>query len=140
MNELRKILHVDDDPDIQVITLIALESLGGFEVRQCSSGLEAIEVAPVFQPDLFLLDVMMPHMSGPETLHELRKQQSFLETPAIFLTAKAQPEEIEAYMKVGAIDVITKPFDAAALSVRISESWTKSFEKQTEPGTHSKAL
>ena len=66
LNELKKILHVDDDADIRTITRMSLEHVGGFEVEQSSSGQEALGIFPKFQPDLLLLDVMMPEMSGQD--------------------------------------------------------------------------
>lgn len=123
MAELKTILHVEDDLDIQEITRLALETIGGFIVEQCSSGRDALERASSFSADLFLLDVMMPGMSGEETLKELRKQPEFKDTPAIFMTAKAQPEEVQAFKDSGAIDVITKPFDPMTLADQIRESW-----------------
>jgi CheY-like chemotaxis protein len=123
LNQLRKILHVDDDLDICTITWIVLQEIGGFDVRQCNSGTDAISEAPGFAPDLFLLDVMMPGMTGPETLRELRKLPGHANTPAIFMTAKAQPKDIAAYMSLGAIHVIPKPFDPVTLCGEITESW-----------------
>ena len=71
MAELKKILYVEDEPDIQMIARVALENVGGFELCVCSSGAEALEKAEAFAPDMFLLDVMMPGMDGPTTLAEL---------------------------------------------------------------------
>jgi two-component system, OmpR family, response regulator len=127
MNQLKKILHVEDDPDIQEIAIMVLETLGGFDVRQCDSGPEALAVAPEFRPDLFLLDVMMPEMSGPETLRRLREVPDFSNTPAVFMTAKAQSEEIQAFLDYGAVGVITKPFDPMELTEQILACWKKSF-------------
>ena len=64
MSELRRILHIEDDPSIQSVTKLALEAVGGFEVLSCSSGAEALREAPGFAPDFVLLDVMMPGMDG----------------------------------------------------------------------------
>jgi len=125
MKELKKILHVEDDLDIQSITQIALETIGGFEVRQCSSGHEAVAVATEFAPDLFLLDVMMPGMSGPETLAALRKLDGMADIPAIFMTAKAQKEEIAEFKGHGAIDVVVKPFDPMELAGQIRSAWER---------------
>ena len=75
---LKKILHVDDDQDIRTITQMSLEMVGGFELQQCASGKEALIVAPQFQPDLLLLDVMMPEMSGEELWHKLMEMPEFL--------------------------------------------------------------
>ncbi len=62
--ELKRILHVEDDPSIQAVTRLALEMVGGFEVLSCSSGPQALAQVDAFAPDLILLDVMMPGMDG----------------------------------------------------------------------------
>ena len=82
--ELRKILYIEDEADIQAIAKIALESVGGFEVLVCESGTEAIHEAPEFGPDLILLDVMMPGMDGPDTLEALHRLPAIKDTPAVF--------------------------------------------------------
>ncbi len=120
---LKKILHVEDDEDIQAVALMALESLGGFDVMQCPSGQDAVDKAVEFQPDLFLLDAMMPGMSGLETLVALRTIPEVKDVPAIFMTAKAQQDEIRNFLSQGAIGVITKPFDPVTLSDEIRSVW-----------------
>jgi len=124
-NELTRILYVEDEPDIRSVAQIALENIGGFTLNICCSGAEAIENAPIFKPDLLLLDVMMPGMDGVTTLQELRKLSGLENTPAMFMTAKVQPQEIEQLLKEGAIDVIPKPFDPMTLSENIKSLWTK---------------
>ena len=113
--DLQKVMLVEDEHDIQMITSMALESIGGLTVGVCSSGREAIEKVVQFRPDLILLDVMMPGMDGPTTLRELRCLPEVQETPVVFLTAKVQTQEIEEYKQLGAIDVISKPFDPMTL-------------------------
>ncbi|WP_102227016.1 response regulator [Acidimangrovimonas sediminis] len=125
MGDLPKILHVEDDPDIREIALMALEIVGGLEVAQCASGAEALERAATEAPDLLLLDVMMPGMSGDETLAALRRLDQFAETPAIFMTAKAQQSEVERLRQIGARDVITKPFDPMTLADEILAIWRR---------------
>ena len=125
MRDLEKILHVEDDADIQTITRMTLETIGGFTVKSCSSGQEALDVAPEFSPDLILLDVMMPGMDGPTTLHELRKLPEIVATPVIFMTAKAQVHEVEGFKALGASDVITKPFDPMTLCDQLKEIWDR---------------
>ncbi len=120
-----RILHVDDSDDMREIVMIALETIGGLEVAQCSSGAEALTVALSFKPDLFLLDVMMPGLTGPETLLHLREIPLFANTPVIFLTAKARPEDIVDLMALGALDVITKPFDPMTVSDHIVTTWDR---------------
>lgn len=125
---LNRILYVEDEPDIQTIARIALETVGGFTVEICSSGPEALEKVDGFAPDLILLDVMMPDMDGPTTMHALRSQTSASETPIIFITAKVQTQEVESYKALGAIDVIAKPFDPMTLSSKIQDIWSKAHE------------
>jgi CheY-like chemotaxis protein len=123
--ELRRILYVEDEPDIQAVAQLALEAVGGFEVKICSSGQEALQAAVVFNPDLFLLDVMMPGMDGPSTLGRLREISQLTTVPAIFMTAKVQPQEVAQLRSLGALDVIAKPFDPMSLAQQIRDSWEK---------------
>jgi CheY-like chemotaxis protein len=123
--ELKSILYVEDEPDIQAVARIALENVGGFSVRVCSSGEEALACAEEYDPDLVLLDVMMPGMDGPTTMQELRKLPSLAATPVIFMTAKVQPKEVEAYIQLGAVEVIPKPFDPMTLAQNIRSIWEK---------------
>jgi len=125
MAELKKILYVEDEPDIQMIARVALENVGGFELCVCSSGAEALEKAADFGPDLLLLDVMMPGMDGPTTLAKLRKIPQLAGTPVMFMTAKVQPQEIEYLKSLNVADVIAKPFDPMALANSIHDSWAK---------------
>ena len=126
---LQRILYVEDEPDIQAVARIALETVGGFTLQVCSSGEEALQVAVEFAPDLLLLDVMMPGMDGPTTLRELRKLPGLAETPAVFMTAKVQPQEIEQFKSFGALEVIAKPFDPMALPSQIAAVWQKRNER-----------
>ena len=125
---LKRILYVEDEPDIQAVAKLALEMVGGFTLEVCSSGKEALEKAPGFTPQLLLLDVMMPGMDGPATLTALRAQPGTAATPAIFMTAKVQPGEVAQYREQGAVDVIPKPFDPMTLSSTIEEIWKRCHE------------
>ncbi|PUA17155.1 response regulator [Glaciimonas sp. PCH181] len=121
---LESIMYVEDDLDIQSIATMALESIGGFSVTLCSSGREALQaIENGIQPDLILLDVMMPNMDGPTTLAALRKLPQTATTPTIFMTAKAQPHEIAHFKVLGALDVIAKPFDPMLLAQQIRQVW-----------------
>jgi two-component system OmpR family response regulator len=120
---LNRILLVEDESDIQAVARLALEAVGGFTVKICCSGNEALQEAPIFEPDLILLDVMMPVMDGPSTLKALRQLPLTAETPVIFMTAKVQPQERRYYEELGAIGVIPKPFDPMTLSSTIQTIW-----------------
>lgn len=119
MARLKKILYVEDDLDIQAIAKIALEDIGGFKVEICSSGIEAVELVEAFEPNILVLDVMMPVLDGPQTLSEIRKIKGFETMPAIFLTANVQPSEVSFLKEKGATLVISKPFDPMTLAEQI---------------------
>jgi two-component system, OmpR family, response regulator len=125
LRELEKILYVEDDADIQEIAGIALKMLGGFELAACFSGSEALAKAANWNADLVILDVMMPGMDGPETLLELRKLPNYQHVPVIFMTAKSQGSEVKRFLSLGAIEVITKPFDPVHLATQIKTIWNK---------------
>ena len=125
MAELNRILYAEDEPDIQMVAKLALEMVGGFTVKICSSGQEAVDNAVAFNPDLVLLDVMMPGMDGPATLKALRGLPELVATPVVFMTAKVQPQEVEHYKSLGAIDVIAKPFDPMTLASQVRAAWDK---------------
>ena len=128
MNPLQRILYVEDEPDIQAIARIALEAVGGFVVKTCSSGAQALAEAEDFKPDLILLDVMMPGMDGPATLKALRQQAALAGVPVVFITAKVQSSEVEGYKALGAVDVIAKPFDPMRLASQVSTIWASCHE------------
>lgn len=124
---LRQILYAEDEEDIRSITQIALEDIGGFTVKYCTTGQEVLDALHSFTPDLFLLDVMMPVKDGPTVLKEIRQMPQFSSIPTIFMTAKIQPQEISIYKKMGVIDIITKPFDPMLLSEKIKQAWEKHY-------------
>lgn len=126
---LDHILLVEDDPDVQTVAKMALELVGGFKVRVCGSGAEALETAARFAPQLILLDVMMPEMDGPTVLQRLRASPATEGIPVVFMTAMVQPEQVEPLRALGALDVIAKPFDPMTLSATVSRIW----ERLTSP-------
>ncbi len=121
MPELKNVLYVEDDQDIQMVAQMALEIVGGLSLMACSSGQEAIAAAATYQPDLILLDVMMPDMDGPTTLLELRKLPNTAAVPVVFMTAKVQAAEVSHYRSLGAIGVIAKPFDPMTLAEQVRQ-------------------
>jgi len=123
--QITRILYVEDEPDIQAVAKLALEQVGKFTLEVCSSGQEAVDKAAAFSPQLMLLDVMMPEMDGPTTLKKLREISGLEATPAVFMTARVQPHEVQEYIEMGAADVIAKPFDPMMLSNQIREIWEK---------------
>jgi two-component system OmpR family response regulator len=122
---LSRILIAEDDPDIQTLISLALSSFGGFTVKICGSGPEALECAPEFAPDLILLDVMMPAMDGVGTLAALREIPAMAKVPVIFLTARVQPQDIGLYKELGSLAVIQKPFEPSQLADTLKSIWSK---------------
>ena len=110
-----KVLIIDDDADIRSVARLSLSRLGGMDVVEAAGGAEGVRKAQDEQPDVILLDVMMPVMDGSATLAALRAQASTAATPVIFLTAKAMPAEIGRLQTLGAAGILTKPFDPRTL-------------------------
>ena len=123
--KLTRILYVEDDHDVRKLASFALKAVGGFVVEPCASGEEALQKAEGFAPQLLLLDVMMPGMDGPTTLSRLRGLAATASTPAVFMTAKVQPQEVQRYRDLGSLDVISKPFDPMTLSAQVREIWAR---------------
>jgi CheY-like chemotaxis protein len=123
MQALKKILYAEDEKDIRDIATMALEAVGGFTLKACSSGETVLQVAIEFAPDLILLDVMMPGLDGINTFKGLRKLPELKNTPIIFMTAKVQSQEVEKYKEMGVIDVIHKPFDPMSLPTQLRTIW-----------------
>lgn len=123
IESLKHILYVEDDEDIAELTMLVLTEMGKFDVVHCFSGKEAINKFPAFAPQLMLLDVMMPDMDGIETLKHIQELPGGKEVPVIFMTAKAQHNEQEAYKKMGALGVIIKPYDHTMLCNQLIAYW-----------------
>lgn len=115
--------------DILLIAEYALSEIGGYDVLMCESGAQALGQIEDYSPDLIILDVMMPDMDGPETLSAIRQNALFKATPALFITAKIFPSEVD-YLKSydeGVIGVIPKPYDPTTISDSIQSIWDTHF-------------
>jgi DNA-binding response OmpR family regulator len=121
--KLNRILYVEDDADIREIVRMSLEMVGKYQVAACGSCADALSIVDDFDPDLLLLDVMMPDIDGPGTLEHLREHDAAADAPAIFLTASVQAEEMARYAGMGVVDVIIKPFDPMRLPGQIEATW-----------------
>ena len=122
---LSRLLYVDDDPTLTLLTRISLERVGGFTVKTCASGAEALAEVEAFQPHLVLLDVMMPGMDGPATLQALRQIPALDGVPVVFMTAKVHAEDMARYQELGAADVIGKPYDPVKLPELVRAIWER---------------
>jgi CheY-like chemotaxis protein len=117
----KSILLIDDEETIQEVVQVGIEIESGWQVAIASSGAEGIDLAQSQQPDVILLDVMMPEMDGIDTLSQLKSNQQTSSIPVIFLTAKAQAEEKNQFQSLGVVDVITKPFNSMTLASQIAK-------------------
>ena len=116
---IRKVLLADDDPDLRRLAQLSLSRVGKWQVLVAGTGEAAVEIACKEKPDLIVMDVSMPGMDGPTALRKLRENLETRETPVIFITARALPEEIEQHLAAGAAGVVTKPFDPLELPSRL---------------------
>ncbi|GAB4062503.1 hypothetical protein GCM10028777_02430 [Angustibacter speluncae] len=113
-----RVLVVDDDRDIRDLVTFKLEQ-AGYEVRQAEDGLQALDAVREWGPDLVVLDVMMPGLSGIDVTRELRADPGTAATPVILLTAKAQEADVETGFVTGADDYVVKPFSPRELVSRV---------------------
>jgi len=110
------VLLVEDEPDIRLVTRLALQCTGAFVVVEADSGAAALSKAATLRPDVVLLDVMMPEMDGPAVLRALGSDPATSDIPIVFLTAKATTEDLARLGALGAAGIITKPFDATTIA------------------------
>jgi CheY-like chemotaxis protein len=116
---IAKVLMVDDEPHVRRVAEVSLAKVGRWSVSLAASGVDALAAAEREQPDVILLDVMMPGMDGPTTLGALQAHPALATIPVIFMTAKVQEHEVERFLGLGAAGVICKPFDPMKLPDQI---------------------
>lgn len=115
-----QVLHVDDDEGIRALIELSFSLAGDGVVRSSASGADALAtLGSGYRPDVVLLDVMMPDMDGPGVMARMRELPGHEATPVVFMTARAQSHEHDRFMALGAMGVITKPFDPIALAGQI---------------------
>lgn len=117
---MARILVAEDERDIRDLIEFTLR-FGGHEVITARNGEEAVQMAPKEKPDLILLDVRMPRMTGYEACRAIKAIDGLKNTPVVFLSAKGQQSEMESGMEAGAYDYILKPFAPDHLNARVNE-------------------
>jgi two-component system OmpR family response regulator len=125
---LKSLLYVDDDADIREIVQMSLSLDGQMNVHVVDGGERALTKMRAEQPDLVMLDVMMPGMDGPTILARMRGDDELKHIPVIFMTAKANPQEVARFRDLSAIGVIAKPFDPMALGSQVKALWKSHHE------------
>jgi CheY-like chemotaxis protein len=115
---MAKILIAEDERDIRDLVAFTLR-FAGHEVFAASNGEEAVELAPRVNPDLILMDVRMPRMTGYEACKILKADPDLKDIPVVFLSAKGQENEIQQGLASGAEDYLLKPFAPDQLTSRV---------------------
>ena len=105
-----KILVAEDERDIRELIVFTLRDVAGFDVHEAVNVADALEKAPSVIPDLILMDVRMPRMSGYEACEKMKEVPVLRDIPVVFLSAKGQESEIKTGLKIGAEAYILKPF------------------------------
>jgi CheY-like chemotaxis protein len=134
--KLRRITYVEDEADIRAVVEMALSMLGGFELDVYASGAEAIANAAAFDPDLILLDVMMPGIDGIEVKRKFDEMEAMRKKPVVFFTARTRASDIELYHRLGAAGIIPKPFQPECLTgdvLAIWRNWWRMVDKVKTP-------
>jgi CheY-like chemotaxis protein len=118
---IRKVLIVDDDPDIRKIGRLSLTGLGRWDVCLASSGKEALQLAPIERPDVILLDITMADMDGIETLNKLKEHPSTKTTAVIMTATRFDQKEVDICVQQGAVGILGKPFNPMTLPAEITQ-------------------
>jgi two-component system, OmpR family, alkaline phosphatase synthesis response regulator PhoP len=119
---MKRILIIDDEYDIRAVAELTLKAVGGWEVFTAASGSEGLLKAIAEQPDVILLDVMMPDMDGIATFDALQANPTTQSIPVILLTAKVQATDQKRFTQLGVQAVISKPFKAMKLPALITSA------------------
>ena len=130
INSVKKILIADDEPDILEIIQYNLQN-DGYEVATAKNGNEAIDKAKSFNPDLIILDIMMPGKNGIEVCNILRMQPAFNDTLIIFLTALSDEGTEVKGLETGADDFITKPVSPKVLVSKVNALFRRLNKEET---------
>lgn len=117
---MKKILLVDDEPNI-IMSLEYTFKKNNFQVFIARDGQEALEILKTEQPDLIILDIMMPNVDGYATIEAVRKDEKLSNCKVIFLSAKNKESDIEKGMRLGANAYMTKPFSIKKLIEQVNE-------------------
>ena len=131
---MAKILVAEDERDIRDLITFTLR-FAGYEVIPVSNGEEALALTRQEMPDLVLLDVRMPRMTGYEVCEKIKSDPEIEHIPVMFLSAKGQEAEIQAGLEAGAIEYLLKPFAPDQLTARVQEALARHRKSYTRDGS-----
>lgn len=117
----QKILVVDDEERVRDMIAFRL-GLFGYEVVKATSGGEAVRVASEEEPDLILLDIMMPDLDGFQTCRQLKQSEATQDIPVVMLTARAEAKDVSRALESGAVDYVVKPYDPVVLQEKVARN------------------
>ena len=127
--QIHRILVVDDDPDVTELLKYKLEQ-SGYRCELLNDPLRFVGCARAFQPDLILLDIMMPQLSGIQLCQIIKADPAMKQVPVIFLTARNEPEDRIRGLEADAEDYVSKPFDTRELLLRIGKVISRNARSQ----------
>jgi CheY-like chemotaxis protein len=122
---LNRICYVEDDEDIQRIVRLSLERIGKMTVEVVTDPTTAVETMVKFQPDLVMLDWMMPVLDGPAVFRQMKGRAETGGLPVVFITAKAAQRDLDELIAMGASGTISKPFSPKDLPDQLRAIWAK---------------
>jgi len=122
---LTRICYVEDDADIQRIVRMSLERIGKMTVEVVGDPTVAIDAILAFQPDLVMLDWMMPVLDGPALFRQMKQRAETSTLPVVFITAKAAQRDLDELLAMGAVGVVSKPFSPKDLPEQLRAIWAK---------------
>ena len=117
---MTKIVIAEDERDIRDLIAFTLR-FAGYEVSAAANGEEAVELVEKEKPDLVLMDVRMPRMTGYDACRVIKANPLYADTPVVFLSAKGQDSEVETGLSVGAEEYMLKPFAPDELTEKVRE-------------------
>jgi two-component system, OmpR family, response regulator len=121
--QLKRVLCIDDEEDLQSIIRISLERIGGIEAHFCTDPLQGMARAREVRPDLILLDYLMPGLDGVALFRQLQADPDLASIPVVFLTAVMTGPMARNLISLGAAGVLVKPFDVLQLPRKLAAIW-----------------
>jgi CheY-like chemotaxis protein len=115
-----RIAHIDDDPDLRAMVRLALRVTGPYPLISCESGEVAQRLVPSFEPDVLLVDLMMPGMDGVQTVEALARSMDLSAVSIVFSSGASDAGQMQRFFAAGADAVLPKPFDALRLAEQLN--------------------